>query len=217
MRIPLFGAGLHAKSAFVTAKSMQNIYAEVRPAGEKSAIVGYGTPGLNLFYDPGGGTPARGGIEFEKNSVAYYVRSGTLWEVNNAGVTTNRGTLNTTSGRVSMAHNGVQVMIVDGLNGYIYNTTTAVFAQITDPDFPANPLTVCFLARRFIVNFTGSSRFYVSDIDNGLSWNALMFANAETNPDPIVCVYESNGQLILPGPKTTEFWGNSGAADFPFV
>jgi hypothetical protein len=35
-----------------------------------------------------------------------------------------------------MAHNGTQVMIVDGSNGYIYNTSTTVFAQIVDADFP---------------------------------------------------------------------------------
>jgi len=116
-----------------------------------------------------------------------------------------------------MAHNGEQVMIVDGTEGYIYNTSTLAFAQITDADFPANPLTVTYLARRFVVNFLNSSRFYVSDIDNGLSWDALMFANAESNPDPIIAVFASSGQLILLGSVTTEFWGISGAADFPFA
>ena len=85
--------------------------------------------------------------------------------------------------------NGTQVMIVDGTYGYIYNTVTNVFVQITDVDFPANPVTVTFLAGRFIVNFAGSSRFYVSDNYNGLSWEPLLFANAETNPDPILAVW----------------------------
>lgn len=215
-RIPIFGPGLKAKSPYVTPKLMQNMYAEIRPQGEKSSIVGYATPGLTLFTDFGA-TPCRGGIEFEALSVVFVVHRGTLWEVNNAGVQTNRGTLLTTTGRVSLAHNGVQVMITDGTAGYIYNTSTNVFAQITDVDFPANPVTCCFLSGRFIANFVNSSRFYVSALYDGLSWDALEFANAETSPDPIVAVYESNGQLILLGPKTTEFWGNSGATDFPFV
>lgn len=216
MQTPLFGLGQLSKSPWVTAKQLTNLYCETRPQGEKAMLVAYGTPGLNLFVSFGA-TPPRGGIEFEKNDVAYVVHRGTLWEVNNAGVTTARGVLATTSGRVSMAHNGTQVMIVDGTNGYIYNTQTTVFATITDADFPANPTTVTFLAGRFLVSFSGSSRFYWSDLYNGLSWDALNFANAETNPDPITAVYASNGQAILLGTDTSEFWGQSGVADTAFT
>jgi len=214
-RISLFGLGQLSKSSFVTAKVLQNMYCEQRPAGEKSGLVAYGTPGELLFADFGA-TPCRGALEFEPGSVAYVVHRGTLWEINNAGVKVSRGTLLSASGRVSMAHNGVQVMIVDGASGYIYNTQTTVFAQITDTDFPANPTTVTYLSRRFIISLLNSSRFYCSDIDNGLSWDALNFANAETNPDPIIAVFASNGQLILMGAISCEYWGNSGALDFPF-
>lgn len=215
-RISLFGLGVAAKSPFVTAKYMQNLYAEQRPIGEKSMMVAYGTPGETLFLDVGA-TPFRGGIEFEPTSVAYAVHRGVLYEINNAGVATNVGVLGTTTGRVSMAHNGTQVMIVDGTSGYIYNTSTLVFAQIVDADFPANPTTVTFLAGRFVVSFANSSRFYESDAYNGMSWDALRFANAETSPDPIVSMWSSNGQLIPLGALTTEYWGLSGALDFSFA
>lgn len=215
-RIPLFGLGQLSKSAYVTAKQMQNLYVEQRPQGEKAVLVAYGTPGEELFVDFGD-TPCRGGLEFEPGSVCYVVHRGVLWEINNAGVTTNRGTLLTTTGRVSMSHNGTQIMIVDGTYGYIYNTATTTFSQITDADFPANPTTVTFLAGYFIISLANSSRFYVSALYDGLSWDALDFANAETSPDPIVSVWSSNGQLILLGTLTTEYWGLSGAVDFPFA
>jgi hypothetical protein len=215
-RIPVFGLGQASKSPFVTAKVLQNMYAEQRPDGEKSMMVGFQTPGETLFTDFGG-NPSRGGMEFESLSVAFVVNQGTLWEINNAGTQTNRGALLTTTGRVSIADNGTQIMIVDGTYGYIYNTSTNVFAQIVDVDFPAKPVTVTFLAGRFIVNLTGSSRFYVSDLYDGLSWDALNFANAETSPDPISAVLASNGQLILLGTRTTEYWGLSGSLDFAFA
>jgi len=215
-RIPLFGIGQASKSPFVTAKGLQNLYAEARPQGEKSSLVCYFTPGLSAAFVDFGATPCRGGLEFDVLSVAFVVHRGVLWEVNNAGVKTNRGALLTTSGRVSMSDNGVQVMIVDGTYGYIYNTQTNVFAQITDVDFPANPLTVTFLAGRFIINLQNSGRFYCSDLYDGLSWDALNFANAESSPDPIVAVWTNNGQLALFGTHTTEYWGSSGALDFPF-
>jgi hypothetical protein len=203
--IPLFGLGMESKSPYVTAKMLTNIYVEQRPSGEKSVLVGYATPGLELFTNFGD-TPPRGAIEFEEDSVCYVVHRGVLWEVNNAGVQTNRGTLGTTTGRVSMSHNGVEVCIVDGALGYIYNTVSTVFSQ--PATFPANPTTVTYLSQRFIVSLADSSRFYVSDIGTGTTWDPLMFANAEVSPDPIVSVWSSNGQLILLGDKTTEFWGN---------
>ena len=129
-RIAVFGFGIAAKSPYVTAKYLQNIYCEQRPsgigtAGEKSMLVGDQTPGLNLFADFGA-TPPRGGIEFEPGNVAYVVHRGVLWEINNAGVATNRGTLLTTTGRVSLAHNGVQVMIVDWLSPMWFGVAVTV-------------------------------------------------------------------------------------------
>jgi hypothetical protein len=50
----------------------------------------------------------------------YAVHRGTLWKVNNAGVKTNLGTLQTTAGRVSMTYNGNQIAITDGTAFYVY-------------------------------------------------------------------------------------------------
>jgi hypothetical protein len=82
------------------------------------------------------------------------VHRGTLWQVDNAGVTTNRGTLNTTTGKVSMAENGTQIVIVDGTNGYVYNMSTLAFAQIVDADFPNGAATVCWIDGYFLVEGT---------------------------------------------------------------
>ena len=216
--IPLFGLGMASKSPYVTAKQLTNLYCEVRPDGEKSALVAYGTPGLSLFVDMGD-TPIRGGRSMDGISLAFFVHRGTLYEVNNAGVTTARGALLTTTGRVSMSDNGVQLMIVDGTYGYIYNTSTNAWStNVTAALAPTavNPTTVTYLGRRFVVSFNGSGRFYCSAIDDGLTWDPLNFASAEVNPDPIVAVWTSNGQLALFGTKTTEFWGLSGAVDFPY-
>jgi hypothetical protein len=120
-RIPVFGPGLRASSPYITAKGMRNCYAEPRPEGEKASIVGLGRWGKTLFTDFGA-TPARGGRWLITGSLAYVVHRAVLWSVNNAGVKTNLGMLNTTSGRVSMTDNGTQLMIVDGTNGYIYST-----------------------------------------------------------------------------------------------
>lgn len=209
----LFGIGQYGKSLNVTAQERLNCYIEVQPGDDRSKVAIYGTPGLTLFTSFGD-TPIRG--EYPRGDFVYVVHRGTFYEINNAGVKTARGTIGTTSGRVYMADNGTQLMLTDGVLGYIYNFNTLVFVQITDVDFPG-AATVTWQDSYFIVNQPNSQRFYISAINDGLTWDALDFASAESNPDNIVAVASDNSNLYLFGAVSTEFWTNTGAADFPFA
>lgn len=218
MRPPLFGIGMQGRSVAVTAKRLTNVHLEFRPQGEKVQVCAFGTAGLDLFSDVFGDTPHRGQpLTFEPGSVFFTVHRGTLWQVNNAGVRTNRGTLLTTSGMVSMAHNGTQICIVDGTFGYIYNTSTLVFAQIVAAGFPVNPQTVTFQDGFFIVNRGNTGQFNLSGLYDGTLWSALDAAVAESNPDNLIKVIADHGQLVLFGDVSTEFWGNTGALSFPYA
>ena len=297
-RIAVFGSGLGgAKSTFVTAKHVKNAYCELRPQGEKSSVVAYGRFGRDLFLNVGA-APLRGGWWITRGILGYIVSGAALYSFNNAGVTTQIGTLNTTSGRVSMTDNGTQLMIVDGTNGYIYSTvstagltpqsissitidatgtigtmttgsahglavgniiviagatptqwngsytvasvtsptvftfntdnapagsaspvgtyTIVSFAQITSLQFPPNAQTCTFCAGVFVVQSSGTGTFYASGIYNGLAGYSLNFATAEDAPDPMMAVWESNGQLFLLCANHTEFWGVSGGLNFLF-
>lgn len=121
--IPLFGTNQQGKSSTVTSQSHTNLYAEIIQDAEKSRVVYYGTPGLSLFTSFGD-TPVRGGIAV--GDFIYYVHRGVFWQVNNAGVKTNRGTLTSTSGRVQMAYNGTQIAIVDGTFAGFYLYTLSL-------------------------------------------------------------------------------------------
>lgn len=211
--VPLFGIGNQGKSPNVDAQERKNLYIEVQQDPEKHVLTMYPTPGLTTFVNFGA-TPIRG--LYEKGSLLYAVHKNTLYSIANNGTTTVLGTLLTYSGRVGISDNGTQMMIVDGPNGYIYNFNTLVFVQITDPDFPgAN--TVTFRSGFFVVNKPSSGQFYISKSYDGLNWDALDFATAESDPDDLVRVIAEAGQLALFGDKTVEFWGDSGAADFPFA
>lgn len=211
MRQPIFGAGLRGKSARVTAQRRLNLYSEVQPVEDKARIVFYGTAGLDLFKSFGD-TPPRGGIAV--GDLAYVVHRGTFYEVNNAGVSTSRGTLNTVSGRVDMAYNGTQILVVDGTNGYTYTISSATFAQVADPDFPNGARTCDWQDGYFLVE--DGNEFAISALDNGTAWDSLERASAEANPDNIVRVMAIQGQAFLFGPETTEAWTNVGALDFPY-
>jgi hypothetical protein len=209
--IPLFGIGNVGKSVNVNAQERTNLYAEVDP--ETGTLKLYGTPGLTVEVSFGA-NPVRGA--YPHGDVWYAVAGSTLYEINNVGTLTNRGSLVTTEGRVDMVDNGLQLLIVDGTEGYIYTFATTTLAEIADADFP--PCETCaFLNGRFVVQKTGSAQFFISDIYDGTAWDALDFASAESSPDDLVRVYADNGVLWLFGTATTEPWGDSGAADFPFA
>lgn len=121
-------------------------------------------------------------------------------------------------GRVSMADNGNQLMIiVPGVDGYIYNATTDVLAIISDVDFKANglPKYCAFVDSYFIVT-TDDDRFIRSAPNDGLAWNALDFGTADSSPDGIVAPIVFNNQLFITGATTTEAFQNVGGAGFGF-
>lgn len=213
MQVPFFGLGLSGKSRTVTAQRHLNLYAEVTE-GEKSKIVFYCTPGLELFSSANGDTPIRGWISV--GDFIYYVHRGTFYKIDNSGTRTNLGTLNTQTGRVDMAYDGTLILMVDGTNGYTFTIGTLTFAQIGDFDFPNGANTCAWLDGQFIVDDgTGSDAFYISP--DGTAWDALDFATAESSPDGLIRVFVDHGQLLLFGERTLEPWGNLGGQAFPFA
>lgn len=212
MQIPLFGLGQTGKSSAVAAQDRLNLYAEYLPEGEKSRLAYYGTPGLVLDYSYGE-SPVRGSIAV--GNYKYEVHRGTFWRVDNAGTRTNLGTLNTTSGRVQMAYNGVQVAMVDGANMYCYTIDTNAFAVVTSALF-ANPIDITYQDGYGVACFANSQRYQISALRDFTTWAALDFASAESNPDGLMRVVSDHGELVLAGELTTEFAGNTGGQDFPF-
>lgn len=212
--IPLFGIGSAGKSVNVNAQQRKNLYLEVKQDDEgKHILTLFGTPGITTFVNFGS-EPIRG--LYQKDSYIYVAHRETLYRLANNGTTTILGTLLTVGGRVNFSDNGNQIMLVDGTYGYIYNTSTLAFTQIVDADFPGGN-TVTFLNGRFIVNDPDSGQFFWSALYDGTSWDALDYATAESDPDNIVSLVAEQGQLVLFGSKTTEFWADSGAADSPYA
>jgi hypothetical protein len=211
MKTPLFGAGLQAKSVNVSNQQRINFYADVQPVEDKTRIVFYGTAGLTLFCALGA-SPVRGMIQV--GSLLYVVVRGTLYEINNAGTATSRGTIASTTGRVDMSYNGTQILIVDGTQGHTYTLASTTLAAIADSDFP-DDATTCTWQDGYSIVESGSD-FYISTLDDATGWTSTDLASAEANPDDITRVYAAFGQLVLFGPATIEFWANTGAADFPY-
>lgn len=209
--VPLFGTGQTGKSVTVSAQRHVNLYAELQNTPEKAQWAFYGTPGL-LLRASFGDTPVRGWIAV--GSLYYVLHRGTFYEVNNAGVKTSRGTVDSVSGRVDMAYDGAVIVITTGGTGYSYTVATTTLASIGG-SFPTGAKTVTWLDGWFVADDGTTDTFWISA--DGTTWNALDFATAESNPDGLIRVFSDNGEVILGGESTTEFWGSVGAADFPFA
>ena len=218
MKIPLVGGAYEGRSSNVSPESCINLFYEKGVSGE--ALVG--TAGSTVLTAGTSTTEeeVRGGIAY--NSLAYFVIGSTLYEINSAGTATSRGTLNSSSGRVSLAHNGVrpsanqQIMIVDGTDGYIYDNTTSTLSVISDTDFVASD-SVVFIDGYFVFSQAGGSdRFWLTNQYDGTTIDSTDFATAEGWPDAIQSLIADNRELFIFGEETVEVWYNSGDADNTF-
>jgi hypothetical protein len=109
--------------------------------------------------------------------------------------------LNTTSGYVGIDANNFQIIFVDGLNGYIYDTTAQTFTRITDSSFPALPLDVTYLDGFFIVAAGGTNNFLLSSLNQGLVWGPASNAVTTNNgalPNQLIV-----GTSLISGPSGT--------------
>lgn len=213
MKVRLLG-GVDGRSSNVSPEKCINLFYEKDGSGESLIS----TPGDNVFAALTGGE-VRGGIAY--NNLAYFVCGSTLYELDAAGTATSRGTLNTSSGRVSMAHNGVrsganqQIMIVDGTDGWIYDNTTSTLSEITDVDF-TNSVSVVFIDGYFIFAQLDSDRFWLTSQYDGTAIDSSDFSTAEGAPDKIQALVADQRELFIFGEETLEVWYNSGDADNTF-
>lgn len=203
-----------ARALPLSAQRLVNYFAEASPKDAKSPVVVYNAPGLASFAT---GFPGalRGGAVM--NNILYVVAGNKFGSVSSAGTVTIIGTVNTAVGRVSMAVNRAstqQLCFVDGTDGWIYDTSGGL-QQIVDADFNAAD-TVAFQDGYFVFNESGTSRFFISNLDAGLSYTATDFAEAEGDPDAVLAVFSNHRELWVFGEKTIEVYYNSGNADFPF-
>lgn len=335
MQLPILGPGVAGRSRAVTAQKRQNLFLEIKPEKDKSNLVAYGTPGLKYFTSLGA-NPVRGFWWFQAVNRLFAVAYDQLVEISPDGNVVNRGTLVTTTGRVSMADNGFQMIIVDGVSGYIFQPTTAelsysrsgrvatihevlttrvsgqvvtiqgdahlasgdytvslietnapdmsagteyVIQSVGTTDFtlvgatlnqvgtvftatgptpgtgvvsdannfhigvtPAGtssgkcfiinnfrqirtaytgvnfPLafTVAFIDSYFVINVIGTKQFWISGGYDGFYWDPLQYASKESYTDNLQAVTIDNGNIVLLGSVSQEYWQDSGAYPFPF-
>ena len=213
MKTPFLGGSTVYRSTNVAYNRCINLYPEIVETKDGKDIGGLiGCPGTTKRLTLAT-TPVR--ALFETPTILYAVAGNKFYSITTGWTATERGTLSTSTGNVSIDWNGVQLMIVDGTYGYAYTIATTTFAQITDVDFPGAD-TVRYLNTYFVFNNPSTGKFMITASLDGTSVDALDFATAEGSPDNVVGVETNNDQLYLFGVETTEPWIKTGNPDFPY-
>ena len=148
--LPILGAGIAGRFKAVSAQKRQNLFLEVKPEKDKTNLAAYPTPGLTLFADAGK-NPSRGLWWLQSLNLLYSVNANKLIEIDKNGVVTERGTLSTPEGTVSISDNAQQIIIVDGENGYIYEPKTLQLSYT----YPANSVSNVYSRTGLTITVTG--------------------------------------------------------------
>lgn len=212
MQTPILGSAYVTRSINAADNRMVNLFPEVVPEGGKQPAFLQRVPGLLLQTSVGDG-PIRG--MWRLGLYLYVVSGNVFYQINSNYVAIKKGTVSGTA-PVSMADNGTQIFIAASPNGYIYNSLTDAFEQITDADFRGASV-VGYLDGYFVFIEPNSQRVWVTALLNGTSIDPLDFASAEGNPDNIISMIVDHREVWLFGDNSCEVWYNSGDSVFPLT
>lgn len=217
--IPIFGSGIAGESQVITAQRRLNCYLENREDGDKTKIAIIGTPGLNPVFTINSSLnlPMRA---LAGDAIYLYACSYNQFLQCNAstGATINSNTITSFSGQCSMAVSPTQVVITDGITGYVYAIATNTFTTLSSGStWPAVGSRTCtFVSGFFVAEQPGTQSFWVSNAFDGSTWNALATASASSDGDTILAVDQLSGNLIVFMGNTMEYWQNVGTFPQPF-
>lgn len=213
VRIPFATQSYSNQSLPVSAQDLINLYSEKEPPDAKTNVALFGAPGLISFVQVGTG-PIRGLRVM--NNILYVVSGQSLYSVTAPLTVTLLGSGIVGGSFVPMSDNGIQIILMaDGQFGFVYNSQTAVFGQITSPNFfPSN--TVTFFDEYFLCVKNGSNEWFFSAILDGTTWNALDFESASVEPSFCLAIVNQQENALIFKQKSIETWYDTGANDNPW-
>lgn len=221
----------------VGAEICQNLYLERSTTDKsKAAYFWVKIPGLSRVRAAQSMAPCRGMFS-AANGKVFGVWGNQFVEVDAAGAWTVRGLLLTSANPVSFAENGAQVLVVDGMAGYIWDLVASTWERITEGSFPGNssgtiaPTHAICIDTMFLVNQPGTNSYYWSNVGYqsttatdpatgdksykagvGSYWDGLTAGQGFKlgKPDQIMAIATCANQAWLVGSRSVEVHYNTG-------
>lgn len=201
-RIPLGGVSDDQNSRRGRAE-LVNGYVRFGESGNFRDIVR--TETLQPWTQVGDG-PIRG--MFEVRDKLYVASANKFYSVDSLKNSTALGTITGALSSVRIDANGAdsnEVVVLSDKDGYVWNTSSSVFTQITSANFDAD-VGIASLDQRMYFNQPGSNIFFGSAVADALTYPALSRASAEENPDEIKYVVSPKANLWVMGKRILEYW-----------
>lgn len=217
MKLPVVGPSYQLDARSFDSQRTINLFPLISESGTSKEISALqGTPGKSVFAVIGSG-PERGGKKSVATGRGFVVSGAEFYEVYTDGTTALRGTIDTAIGLVALAENALgEIIIVDGLSGYIFDQDTDAFTEITDIHFPFGTQFVTYQDGYFLCAIPGAGGYAISGINNGLSWDILDRGDAGASPDNLLCPLSDGRGVWMFGSATVEYHVDTGNAAFPF-
>lgn len=207
------GSAYEAPSLSVNHQRCINMLVEVDKTQAKTPTALYGVPGLRQLASFAGG-PSKNYIEVDGELFGSVGQA--FGRIESDLVTfTPLGSFSGTA-RITLVDNGLQVLVIDGLSGFVWDIAAATWTQITDPGFVYGATQGTYQDGYGIVGLPNSQQFGISGLYNFMTWDAIDFASAEGLPDDVSTVISNHRVLHVFGTGTTELWYNGGNGTFPF-
>jgi hypothetical protein len=223
VKLPFANGFYIADSLPVSQQEAINCYPVIHQAPALNENSLYATPGIAELTSTTNDEPNRGAHTMA--GIPYFVNGNKLYRMNRTSPSgsyvydvDDLGTIEG-SGRVWMESNENEELciLVPGGKGYIFTDGPDTLTEITDADFRASgdPQALLYIDGYFLFT-TDEKKHIISDLNQGLVYNALDFGSAESDPDDIVAPFKHRNQLFIAGTETTEGFQNIGGADYPF-
>jgi len=213
-----FAEGFYvSQSGPLLEKRVVNYFPVIPEAAAATQRALFHTEGIKSFATVTGAN-SRGVLVFS-DGTPYRVIGGTLYSFDSNANATNHGTISG-SADVSMDSNGINIAIVDpDGNSYFFTPSTGTLELSNSAAFLSfgQAKTVTFKSGFYV--YTTTSVFFVGsfkDTNDGKTFNALDFEDAEIDPDSIVSGFKDHNQLYIIGSKTTEVYRVIETSGFPF-
>lgn len=200
----------------VSPATTYNYYVSIPTDGKQPPVL-LPNPGLRLSktFDPG----LVGRKQYVYQNYMFCVVSQYVYRVDSALNYSKIGELGTNEGPVGISgNNNNEVIFVDGASGWIYNTITGAWTEITDSNFPIGCISIDYLDGYFITVDPDSNQIFLSELNDGFTWPVDNVGAMQRQPNALgVGVAVIKGIVLFFSKTATEAWFDAGGQVFPLA
>lgn len=185
MRVEIISSAYDGKSIIASGQEQINLYSEVNASDPQAPakVTYYPTPGSQIYAENTEYIFEARGCYRTSIGTAYYVVSQNLYSVGVDGALTVIGIIANRPSQIKFKDNGLVVILVDGVHGYVIDMVSNNFGQITDPNFYGADF-VELLDTFFVFNRPDTNQFFISgsNVNFGLLTGTAIAGGTITTP-----------------------------------